>query len=380
MKRIFLAVLLSAAIVGCNKDNIPALKPLPDKEEEKPGKDPDAPAYHKCSDPTIPNDMIFSTTLGRNTNNVAQGFDYDEAEDVIYITQKYGTYRNLVGWQKRETASSTTIAPSYMTLACFAHGNNIAIEKTSSGAKYVWAPNYGNRQNDGSYDRPLVISRFPLQAGKTLYNTDPTENFYFGKNPSWPSFDFKNDMVAICDYKYFYVYRLSEVLAVEQKEFTLPQTITYGGVVGSIDTKIPEWTGSPTLKARDCSGLKPLYVVPFDYSKRKLHWQSYCIDNGWIYAILQADTKEAPQIMFDSYVEAYKMDGSKTMYLIRQEYMQNRDRIVELGWTEHDYFYCEPEGIKVYGDKMLLMYTIRGGAEPLLIRRPVIFTLANPTL
>ena len=124
MKRIFLAVLLSAAIVGCNKDNIPALKPLPDKEEEKPGKDPDAPAYHKCSDPTIPNDMIFSTTLGRNTNNVAQGFDYDEAEDVIYITQKYGTYRNLVGWQKRETASRETVAPNCMTLSCFSHGNN----------------------------------------------------------------------------------------------------------------------------------------------------------------------------------------------------------------------------------------------------------------
>lgn len=334
-------------------------------------------SLHQCSDPSIPDDMVFSTTLGHNTTNVAQGFDYDPEEDVIYITQKYGAYRNHIGWQKRETKSGTTVAPNFMTLACFSHGNNISIEKNKDGKKYVWAPNYGTRQSDGSYDSPLVVSRFPLSNGQTLYNTNTTENYYFGLDVTWPAFDFENDMVAVCNYKKFFVYRLSEIMALPEEDLTIDKTITYGGVVGDIDSKIPEWTGKPKLKARDCRKVKPLYTVTFDYSSRKLHWQTYCIDNGWIFAILQADKKTEPDIIFDTYVEAYKMDGSKNVYKVRQEYMQNRERILQFGWTEKDYFYCEPEGIKVKGDEMLLLYTIKG-KDSKSIRRPVIFRLQTP--
>lgn len=331
----------------------------------------------QCSQFDIPDDMVFSTTLGRNSTNVAQGFDYDPAEDVIYITQKYGTYRNHIGWQKREKASSMTVAPNYMTLSCFSHGNNISIEKTSDGKKYVWAPNYGTRQDDGSYDKPKIVSRFPLESGKTLTNTQTTENYYFGLNVTWPAFDFKNDMIAVCDYSNFYVYSLSEIMALPVEEITLDFAITYGGS-SPVDTKIPEWSGKPTLKARDCRKAKLLYKVPFTYKNRNLHWQTFCIDNGWIFALLQADTKAAPQIIYDTYVEAYKMDGSDNRFKIRQEYMQNRDRILEFGWNERDYFYCEPEGIKVYDGIMLVMYTLRGEKEPYLTRRPVIFRMASP--
>lgn len=333
---------------------------------------------YKSSQFEIPDDMIFSTTLGRNTTNVCQGFDYDPEEDIIYITQKYGTYQNHIGWQKRETEGSTTVAPNYMTLRCFSHGNNIAIEKTSAGTKYVWAPNYADRQDDGSYDKPKVISRFLLTPGKTLYNTETTENYYFGMNVTWPAFDFKNDMVAVTDYKTFYVYKLSEIMALPEETLTLGYKITYGGDT-PVKTNKPEWSGYPVVKARDCRKAKVLYKVPFDYGKRGLHWQSYCIDNGWIYAILQADTKAAPAIIFDTYVEAYKMDGSKNLYKIRQEYMQNRDRILEFGFTESDYFYCEPEGIKVFDGQMLVMYCMKGNTDAHKIRRPVIFRLAAPT-
>lgn len=329
----------------------------------------------------IPDDMLFSTTLGRNTTNVCQGFDYDPDEDIIYITQKYGTYQNHIGWQKREKAGSTTVAPNYMTLRCFSHGNNISIEKTSDGKKYVWAPNYADRQDDGSYDKPKIISRFPLTSGKTIYNTETTENYYFGMNVTWPAFDFKNDMVAVTDYKNFYIYKLSEIMALPEETITLDFKITYGGHKpdAPVETNKDEWSGYPVVKARDCRKAKVLYKVPFDYGKRGLHWQSYCIDNGWIYAILQADTKAAPAIIFDTYVEAYKMDGSKNMYKIRQEYMQNRDRILEFGFTESDYFYCEPEGIKVFDGQMLLLYCMKGNTDAHKTRRPVIFRLAAPT-
>ena len=326
----------------------------------------------------IPDDMIFSTTLGANTTNVAQGFDYDPDEDVIYIMQKYGAYRNHIGWQKRETKSATTAATNKMTLSCFSHGNNIAIHKASDGKKYVWAPNYGTRQDDGSYDSPQIVSRFLLEAGKTILNTDTKENYFFNIKPCWPAFDFDNDLMVICNYKYFWVYRLSALMALPDEDITLPYEITYGGVVGTINTKRDEYTGFPTVKAKDCSKVKPIATIQFDYSTRGLHWQSYCIDNGWIYAILQADKNTAPDIIFDTYVEAYKIDGTKNLYKVRQEYMQNRDRIVQFKWNTADYFYCEPEGIKVTDGVMLTMYTLRGADDPYLIRRPVIFRLASP--
>lgn len=334
---------------------------------------------HQCSDPTVTKDMLFSTTLGRNNTNVCQGFDYDPDEDMVYITQKYGVWRNHIGWQKRETGNSTTVASNFMTLGCFCHGNNIAIEK-KDGKKYVWAPNYGTRQSDGSYDRPRIVSRFPLVSGQTIYNTETTENYYFGQEVSWPAFDFEHDMMAICTYKMFYVYKLSELMALPDEYVTVEPAITYGGS-SPVDTKIAEFSGKPVVKAKNCTKVKPLYTVTFDYSKRGLHWQSYCIYNGWIYAILEADTKSAPEIMFDTYVEAYKMDGSRNVYKIRQEYMQNRDSIVGFDWNESDYFYCEPEGIKVMGDTMLMLYCMRGkdgGSH--VTRRPVIFKLATPIL
>ena len=334
-------------------------------------------ALAECSQFEITPDMIFSTTLGANDTNVAQGFDYDPDEDVIYITQKYGTYRNHIGWQKRENASSTTKASNKMTLSCFSHGNNIAIQKMADGKKFVWAPNYGTRQDDGSYDAPVVVSRFPLQAGQTILNDETTENYFFDIKPCWPAFDFKNDLVAICNYKKFWVYRLSDLQALPEETITLPYTITYGGS-SPVDTKRAEYSGSPTIKARNCSKVSPLYTVTFDYSSRGLHWQSYCIDNGWIYAILQADKKAAPAIIYDTYVECYKMDGSRNLYKIRQEYMQNRDAIVSYDWNEASYFYCEPEGIKVIDNVLYTMYTIRGENSNHLIRRPVVFKLANP--
>ena len=336
-------------------------------------------ALSPCSQFEITDDMLFSTTLGKNSTNVPQGFDYDPDEDIIYITQKYGTYRNHIGWQKRETAFSTATAADYMTLSCFSHGNNIAIEKTKSGAKYVWAPNYGTRQDDGSYDKPHVVSRFPLESKKTILNTDTVENYYFGLSTTWPAFDFDEDLMAVCDYKKFYIYRISELQALPVEDVKLDFTITYGGST-PVDTKRAEWTGVPVIKARDCRKVKPLYTVTFDYGNRGLHWQSYCIDNGWIYAILQADTKSAPEIIFDTYVEAYKMDGSKNVYKIRQEYMQNRDAILKYDCNEKDYFYCEPEGIKVMGDTMLMMYALRGQATNHAIRRPVIFKVATPVM
>ena len=73
------------------------------------------------------------------------------------------------------------------------------------------------------------------------------------------------------------------------------------------------------------------------------------------------------------------MDGTQSpLYKIRQEYMQNRERILEFDWNEKDYFYCEPEGIKVFDGQMLLLYCMKGNTDAHSTRRPVIFRLAAP--
>ena len=336
---------------------------------------------HLCSETKFTADMVFSTTLGRNTTNVQQGFDYDPDEDVVYLFQKYGAYRNHVGWDKRTTDIATTaVASNYMTLCCFSHGNNIAIEKDASGKKWVWAPNYGTRQDDGSYDYPHVISRFPLETAKQYYNTETTENYYFGSDKSrvYPSFDFKNDIMVVCDVKKFYVYRLSELMALPDETITMEQTITYGGVVGTINSKIDEWTGNPVIKAKDCRKVSPLYTIDFTYSQRGLHWQTFCVENGYIYALLNADIKADGEIKYDSYIEIYKFDTGLYKSGIRQEYMQDWDSICAMGWTHKECFYCEPEGIKITDGVMLILYTIKGNADPYLIRRPVIMRFASP--
>lgn len=367
---VIIAAALCAVADSCTKKTEPVKKPDP----EKPGQDEKLPVSTQFE---IPDDMLFSTTLGRNTTNVAQGFDYDPVEDVIYITSKYGTYQNHIGWQKREKKNSTTVAPNYMTLRCFSHGNNISIERRSANIKYVWAPNYGDRQKDGSYDKPKVVSRFLLSNGKTMYNTEAVENYYFGLDVTWPAFDFKNDLMAVCDYKYFYIYKISELTALPVEDITLDFKISYGGS-SPVDTKTAEFSGYPKIKARDCRKAKMVYKVPFTYKERELHWQSYCIDDGWIFAILAADQSNPPAIIYDTYVEAYKMDGTKNLYKIHQNYMRNRSRILEFDWNESDYFYCEPEGIKVYDGQMLLLYCMKGQTSAHSIRRPVIFRLASP--
>lgn len=331
----------------------------------------------QSSDFDIPDDMIFSTTLNGNTTNVAQGFDYDPDTDMVYVMSKYGTFKNMIGWQKRNNTSSQTKAANIMQLSCFSHGNNVSIQKDGSKT-YVWTPNYATRQDDGSYDNPAVVSRLPLQqhGNPGIPNNTTTENYYFGIRPCWPAFDFENDMMAICNYKKFDVYRLSELMALPDEQITLDFNITYGGHT-PVETSRDEFSGKPTITAKDCRKVKPLYSVPFTYTSRGLHWQTYCIDNGWIYAILQADKKEAPEIIFDVYVEAYKMDGTKNLYKIRQEYMQNRDRIVSLGWTEKDYFYCEPEGIRVRDGVMYTLYAMRKKPSD-SIRWPIIFRLSSP--
>ncbi len=348
----------------------------------------DSPAevLHKCSETTIADEMIFSSSCSRTLTSVQQGFDYDPVDNTLYFFQLNRWYRNIIGWTKPEVTLSTEVAPHYMGLRCFSHGNNIIIERTPGGEIFVWAPNFGSR-GDGSYGNPWIVSRMPLKETTTLSqdikNTDPDENYYFGVSPCWPAIDFDEDLIAICTYKKVYVYRLSEIQALPKTTVRLPAKITYGGIMTSssssttYDTGIPEFTGYPEIVARDVTKIKPLIEFDSTYSKRGLHWQTFCIDNGKAYFLNMGDVPESSIVKHDTYVEVYDLKTGKLLReKVRQEYIQDVGGLASRGYVESDYCYVEPEGIKVMGDTMYILYTCRGNKN-LTTRRPVIFKLSS---
>jgi hypothetical protein len=250
----------------------------------------------------------------------------------------------------------------------------------------VWAPNFGSR-GDGSYGNPWIVSRFPLKETSgvkgDIPNTAPEENYYFGVSPCWPAIDFANDLIAICAIKKTYVYRLSDIRSLPKTTVKLPKTITYGGVITSsgstttYDSGIPEFTGQPEILARDASGITPLCVFDSSYSQRGLRWQTFCIDGGKAYFLRMGDVPENSVIRHDSYIEVYDLTtGALLRPKVRQEYMQDLEGLVSRGYAESDYCYAEPEGIKVMGDTLYVLYTCRGDSE-ITVRRPVIFKLSS---
>ena len=163
----------------------------------------------------------------------------------------------------------------------------------------------------------------------------------------------------------------------------LPAKITYGGIMTSssssttYDTGIPEFTGYPEIVARDVTKIKPLIEFDSTYSKRGLHWQTFCIDNGKAYFLNMGDVPESSIVKHDTYVEVYDLKTGKLLReKVRQEYIQDVGGLASRGYVESDYCYVEPERIKVMGDTMYILYTCRGNKN-LTTRRPVIFKLSS---
>lgn len=378
---------LSCFMLSCQRDE-PVVN-TPDNGKENNNQETETPVtttLHKCSESKIVDEMIFSTCCSRTLTSVQQGFDYDPVDNTLYFFQLNRWYRNLIGWTKPEITQSTVVAPHYMGLSCFSHGNNIIFERTTSGQKYFWVPNFGSR-GDGSYGSPWIVSRMPLKETFSLQddikNTDPDDNYYFGVSPCWPAIDFDEDLIAICTYKKVYVYKLSEVMALPKTNITIPATITYGGIMTSTsssttyDTGIPEFVGSPVVYAHDASKLTPLYKFDNTYTQRGLHWQTFCIDNGKAYFLDMGDVAASSVIKHDAYIEVYDLKtGALLKPKVRQNYIQDIDGLVSRGFVESDYCYVEPEGIKVVGEMMYVLYTCRGNTN-ITTRRPVIFKLSS---
>ena len=227
----------------------------------------------------------------------------------------------------------------------------------------------------------------PLKATsgekEDVKNTDPDENYYFGVSPCWPAIDFDQGLIAICDLKKTYVYSLSDVMDLPVTTVKLPTTITYGGIMTSsssmttYDTGIPEYTGQPEILARDASGLKPISVFDSSFGRHDPHWQAFCIGNGQVFFLSMDDVPGNSVIKLETYLDVYDLKTGKRLHSQEcQEYMKDLEGLVSRGYAESDYCYPEPEGIKVMGDVLYIMYTCRGNTT-ITECRPVVFKFSS---
>ena len=78
-----------------------------------------------------------------------------------------------------------------------------------------------------------------------------------------------------------------------------------------------------------------------------------------------------------SYIEVYDLQTGKLLReKVPQMYVQDIEGLASRGYVESDYCYVEPEGIKVMGDTLYVLYTCRGNTN-ITTRRPVIFKLSS---
>ena len=89
------------------------------------------------------------------------------------------------------------------------------------------------------------------------------------------------------------------------------------------------------------------------------------------------DVPEGSVIKHDSYIEVYDLStGALLRPKVQQKYMQDIDGLVSRGYVESNYCYAEPEGIKVMGDALYVLYTCRGNTD-ITVRRPVIIKISK---
>ena len=122
----------------------------------------------------------------------------------------------------------------FMTLRWFGHGTNMAVEEQGAD-RYIWINSNANKLDDNSYSQSQTVSRIKYEAGKTL-DKYSGETFYLpGKRNVHPAIDAASDLLAITasttGVRDFYVYKLSEALALPVSDVSL--TVTWGGEEGT---------------------------------------------------------------------------------------------------------------------------------------------------
>lgn len=256
-----------------------------------------------------------------------------------------------------------------MTLRWFGHGTNMAVEEQGAD-RYIWINSNGNKLDDNSYSQSQTVSRIKYEAGKTL-DKYSGETFYLpGKRNVHPAIDAASDLLAITasttGVRDFYVYKLSEALALPVSDVSL--TLTWGGEDGTQKT-----TETRVVQVRKLDQLTP--VGQFSVSTGKTaadlgyyDFQGFDCTNGIIYFYEGTGNSNDGKTASVAYVTLLDLKGAQVYPRTKVGAIADMQALTTAGITSTGYM--EAEGIKMKNGSLWLGFASKSTDD---IRRANIF-------
>ena len=314
----------------------------------------------------LTDEIVYSKGVQLVRNSVMQCFDVDSKGEIYYV-QIAGTDQHKLHVIR---GSANESPADYMTLRWFGHGTNMSVEEQQDGNHYIWIGSNGNRLDDGSYSQSQTVSRIKYEAGKTLDKYDG-ETFYLeGKWNLHPAIDAASDLLAITasttGVRDFYVYRLSEALALPVSDISL--TVTWGGEDGTQKT-----TETRVIKARKLDQLTPVGQFTVNTGKTEdelgyYDFQGFDCTNGIIYFYEGIGNDNDGKTASVAYVTLLDLTGAQAYPRMKVGAIADMQALTTAGITSTGYM--EAEGIKMKNGALWLGFASRSSDN---IRRANIF-------
>ena len=337
------------------------------------GTDQTSPLHLDGLDQPLSAFSIFSKAVHlKAPKNSFQSFDFDQSGNIYYAQMGV-----VNGYKDGESKAyemyifkglpNTQVVDHYMTLNYIGHMSNIAVEQ-DNGTTYVWVNSNATRNPGGGYGNAQSVSRVKYEDGKVYTEGYAGESFFFpGKTALQPAIDKANDLLCINTTsgsdRYFYVFKLSEAMALPVKDFTV--TVNIGGLEAG--TSLHSVTR--TVPGRDLGALTPVgqFIVHKGSNQQEdvnsFPLQGFDIDGPFIYFQeglgYDVTTEGKPS---QAYVTVFDLEGHIVGSRTKVTAIQDADALVQAGLSNSS-GYMEPEGIKIKGNQIYLGYASRNGSN-----------------
>ena len=310
-------------------------------------------------------EIVYSKGVQLERNAVMQCFDVDSKGELYYV-QIAGSDAHKLHVLR---GGANQPPADFMTLRWFGHGTNMAVEEQGAD-RYIWINSNANKLDDNSYSQSQTVSRIKYEAGKTL-DKYSGETFYLpGKRNVHPAIDAASDLLAITasttGVRDFYVYKLSEALALPVSDVSL--TVTWGGEEGTQKT-----TETRVVQVRKLDQLTP--VGQFSVSTGKTaadlgyyDFQGFDCTNGIIYFYEGTGNNNDGKTASVAYVTLLDLKGAQVYPRTKVGAIADMQALTTAGITSTGYM--EAEGIKMKNGSLWLGFASKSTDD---IRRANIF-------
>ena len=274
-------------------------------------------------------EIVYSKGVQLERNAVMQCFDVDSKGELYYV-QIAGSDAHKLHVLRGGANQSPA---DFMTLRWFGHGTNMAVEEQGAD-RYIWINSNANKLDDNSYSQSQTVSR--IKYASTTGVRD------------------------------FYVYKLSEALALPVSDVSL--TVTWGGEEGTQKT-----TETRVVQVRKLDQLTP--VGQFSVSTGKTaadlgyyDFQGFDCTNGIIYFYEGTGNNNDGKTASVAYVTLLDLKGAQVYPRTKVGAIADMQALTTAGITSTGYM--EAEGIKMKNGSLWLGFASKSTDD---IRRANIF-------